>query len=280
MSYSAEIRRTNPTCFLFLVDQSSSMLEPFGGSAEKSKAKGVADAINRLLQNLALKCAKSEGIRDYFHVGVIGYGGRVAPAFGGPLAGHCLAPMSEIAHNPLRVEQRTRKIDDGAGGSMEQKFKFPVWFEPVAQGRTPMCQALQQARTTVAEFLGRYPNCYPPMVMNITDGESTDGIPETPAAELRHLASSDGNVLLFNAHLSDKQLRPVEYPDREQGLPDRYAQMLFRMSSVLPPKLQSAAQAEGLVVTPDARGFVFNADLVAIIRFLDIGTQVAGAAAR
>jgi len=83
MPYSAEIRRTNPTCFLFLVDQSSSMLEAFGGNAEKNKAQGVADAINRLLQNLAIKCAKSEGIRDYFHVGVIGYGGRVAPAFGG-----------------------------------------------------------------------------------------------------------------------------------------------------------------------------------------------------
>src|SRR5271155_4405313 len=99
--YSAEIRRTNPTCFLFLVDQSSSMLEPFGGSEEKNKAQGVADAINRLLQNLAIKCAKSEGIRDYFHVGVIGYGGRVSPAFGGKLAGRGLTPISEIAQNPL-----------------------------------------------------------------------------------------------------------------------------------------------------------------------------------
>jgi hypothetical protein len=31
MPYAAEITRTNPTCFVFLVDQSSSMLEPFGG---------------------------------------------------------------------------------------------------------------------------------------------------------------------------------------------------------------------------------------------------------
>ena len=82
MPYTAEIRRNNPTCFLFLVDQSSSMLEPSGGNKERNKAEGVADAINRLLQNLALKCAKSDGIRDYFHVGVIGYGGnKAAPAF-------------------------------------------------------------------------------------------------------------------------------------------------------------------------------------------------------
>jgi hypothetical protein len=280
MAYSAEIRRTNPTCFLFLVDQSASMLEPFGGNQEKSKAQGVADAINRLLQNLAIKCAKSEGIRDYFHVGVIGYGGKVAPAFGGALAGHRLAPISAIAKNPLRVEQRSRKVDDGAGGLMEQKFKFPVWFEPLAQGRTPMCKALELAYETVVEFITSYPDCFPPLVINITDGESTDGIPEDPATKLRGLCSTDGNILLFNAHLSAKQMRPIEYPDQQEGLPDKYARLLFRMSSVLPPKLQNAAQAEGFIVTPNSRGFVFNADLVAIVRFLDIGTQVAGAVVR
>ena len=30
MPYAAELSRTNPTCFVFLIDQSSSMAEPFG----------------------------------------------------------------------------------------------------------------------------------------------------------------------------------------------------------------------------------------------------------
>ena len=64
--YSAEISRANPSCFLFLVDQSASMLEPVAGAADKTKSDGVADALNRLLQNLVLKCAKSEGVRDYY----------------------------------------------------------------------------------------------------------------------------------------------------------------------------------------------------------------------
>ena len=110
MAYTAEISRTNPTCFLFLVDQSSSMLEPFGKQPEKQKAEGVADAINRLFQNLVLKCAKSEGIRDYFYVGAIVYGGQVASAFGGALAGQHLVPVSTLANSPLRVEPRTRMI--------------------------------------------------------------------------------------------------------------------------------------------------------------------------
>jgi hypothetical protein len=80
MPYTAEISRTNPSCFLFLIDQSGSMEDPFrSGELTKKKADGVADAINRLLQNLVIKCAKSEGIRDYYYVGVIGYGAKVGP---------------------------------------------------------------------------------------------------------------------------------------------------------------------------------------------------------
>jgi hypothetical protein len=42
------------------------MTDSFGaGGTGQSKANGVADAINRLLQNLVIKCAKEEGVRDY-----------------------------------------------------------------------------------------------------------------------------------------------------------------------------------------------------------------------
>jgi hypothetical protein len=275
MPYSAELSRANPTCFVFLIDQSSSMAEPFGAQPEKPKAEGVADGINRLLQNLVLKCAKGDGIRDYFHVGVIGYGGRVGWALGGQLAGQKLVPISVIANHPLKVEQRTRKVDDGAGGLVEQKFKFPVWFEPSAGGRTPMCQALTEATQAVTEFIGTYPNSFPPLVVNISDGKPTDGHPELPASKLRNLATSDGNVLIFNAHLSSTPARPIEFPSQESELPVPEARILFRISSVLPPKLREAARNEGFRVDDATRGFVFNADLVSVIRFLDIGTRAA-----
>jgi hypothetical protein len=276
MPYTAEISRTNPTCFLFLVDQSSSMLEPFGRQPEKQKAEGVADAINRLLQNLVLKCAKSEGIRDYFYVGAVVYGGRVASALGGAFAGQHLVPVSALANNPLRVEQRTRRVDDGAGGLIEQKFKFPVWFDAKPNGRTPMCEALGVAKQFVEVFLGRFPGCYPPLVVNITDGMSTDGNPLAAANALCELRSTDGKVLLFNAHISNSPAIPVEFPDDEAGLPDNFAKLLFRMSSLLPTRLLDAAQGDGFRAGDGARGFVFNADLVSIIRFLDIGTRVSG----
>jgi hypothetical protein len=40
----------------------------------------VAEALNRLLYEIAIKCAKEEGIRNYYDIGVIGSRpGRTAP---------------------------------------------------------------------------------------------------------------------------------------------------------------------------------------------------------
>jgi hypothetical protein len=275
MPYTAELSRANPSCFLFLIDQSSSMAEPFGAQPDKAKAQGVSDGINRLLQNLVLKCAKADGVRDYFHVGVIGYGGRVGWALGGQLAGQQLVKISVVANYPLRIEPRTRKVDDGAGGLVEQRFKFPVWFEPISGGRTPMCKAITEAAQAVEGFIKSYPNAFPPMVINISDGKATDGNPEEAAAKLRGLSTTDGEVLFLNAHLSSTPARPIEFPSRENELTDANAKVLFRMSSLLPPKLREAARGEGFHVEDTTRGFVFNADLVSVIRFLDIGTRVA-----
>jgi hypothetical protein len=274
MPYTAEISRTNPTCFVFLVDQSTSMHDPVGAEPGTVKAHKVADALNRLLQSLVLRCAKSEGIRDYFHVGVIGYGENVGPILGGALRGRDLVPISLIANHPLRVEERTRRVEDGAGGVITQNLKFPVWFEPVAGGGTPMCEALLLAAQMVGGFIALAPHCHPPIVVNVTDGEATDGEPEPCAEQLRGLASDDGNVLLYNLHVSNRPGAQICFPDSEQGLPDPFAQQLFRMSSVLPAHAREVARREGYKVTPDSRGFMFQADGVALVQLLDIGTRM------
>lgn len=277
MAYTAEISRTNPSCFVFLIDQSGSMAEPFGGQTDKKKAHEVATAINRLLQTLVLRCAKGQEVLDRFHVAVIGYGAKkAAPAWGGALAGKTLVPVSVLAANPLRVELRVKKVDDGTGGLTEQKVKFPVWFDPAANGQTPMCEAFDVAWNSLNDFVGKYPVCFPPIVINLTDGKATDGDPEPHARCVRDLASRDGNVLLFNVHLSSLADQPIQLADREAELPDDFARLLFRMSSVLPPSMRETARREGYLVSEQTRGFVFNADLVSVIRFLDIGTRVDG----
>jgi len=258
---------------LFLIDQSGSMADPWGRDTQKRKCDAVADAMNRMLANLVIKCSKSEGVRDYFHVGIVGYGGNVAPALAGARAATELVPISSIANAPLRIEERAQKIPDGAGGIVEQKVKFPIWFDPIANGGTPMCEALRLAHQTCEGWVSEHSSSFPPTVLNITDGEATDGDPFPQADQLRSLATSDGNALLYNAHISSNPANPVEYPDNEEGLADQFGRLLFRMSSTLPSHVVSAGRQEGLTVSDASRGFVFNADMVTLIRFLDIGTR-------
>lgn len=270
--YTAQISRANPTCFVFLVDQSGSMSEKYTGGSV-SKAEFVATATNRVIQNLIIRCAKPEP-RDYFHIGVIGYGQNIGPAFGGSLTGKELATISEIANSPLRVEDRIKKVPDDIGGLVEQKTKFPIWFDPVANGGTPMCEALKSAKSIVEKWLVQHPTCFPPTVLNLSDGEPTDGDPQALAEMIRQLGSVDGNVILMNCHTSSKSSNSaILFPDNAQILPDDHARLLFEMSSIMPESLRLRASELGFGVSENSKGFVFNADPTDIINFLDIGTS-------
>ena len=134
-----------------------------GSERPIEKATAVADAINRLLQNLVLRSAKAEGIQDYFHVGVIGYGKTIRAGFGGKLPFEVFVPISRLGENPLRMETRTKMNPDGRGGVTEQTVKFPVWFDPLADGLTPMNEAMAAAGLAVTGFIEKYREAYPPI---------------------------------------------------------------------------------------------------------------------
>jgi hypothetical protein len=273
MPYTAKITRANPTCLVFLIDQSGSMSNPFGRQPDIKKADGVADALNRLLYELVIKSTKGEGIYDYFRLAVIGYGQQVGSALPGPLASCQLVSIGDLANNPLRVEVRTRQEKDPRGQPVQRTSKIPIWIEPVAGGNTPLAEALTQATELIQGFLKQYPDCFPPLVINLTDGRATTD-PRPQARVLSSQGSSDGPVLMFNVHISEKPDSPIEFPDSEAGLPDNFARLLFRISSVLPPPFLEVARVERVPVTEGSRGFVFNADLLSVIKFLNVGTKV------
>jgi hypothetical protein len=276
MAFSAEISRQNPSCFLFIIDQSGSMLDNFN-NPPKPKAQGVSDAINNLLQNLVIKCyvGGDDKPRDYYYVGILGYGQNVGSAFSGQLSSSNLNPISDIALNPARIEERTKKIDDGAGGLVDQKVKFPIWLDPVSQGGTPMTQAFQKANEIIETWLNQHPDCFPPTIIHVTDGESTDGDPSSEMQKLISKSSTDGNVLLFNLHLSNNpNAREIVFPGNKELLPDKYSEMLYNSASTLTSFMIETARKEyNLKVAENSKGFVLNGSLVSVISALSIGTK-------
>jgi hypothetical protein len=280
--YQKNVDRASPGCILFVIDQSFSMTDPFAGTP-KTKCEAVATAINRFIGELITTCEKGEDEpRHYFDVGVIGYTTdqnglpRIGSLLQGNLRGHDLVSVVELYRHPLDIEVRHR--DDGAGGLLE--IKFPIWYRnppPDLMLGTPMCGALNHCYRVASGWCEAHPGSFPPVVIHLTDGESSDGNPEDAANGLKSLFTGDGNLLLFNCHLSDSTAVPVLFPSSEDQLPDEFGRLLFRMSSLLPERMLHLAAAKNLTAPPAARGMAFNADGTNMLKLISVGTVISSA---
>jgi hypothetical protein len=289
MPYTAEINRSQPGCYLFLVDQSASMDEVLETEGEPerldtpievdgmtythsvggiSKADCVADVINRTIYELIMQCMRHDGCRHYFDVGVIGYNSkRVGSALGGDLGERLLQPLPLLEQYPLRIEERTPRHRRGA------PEKVPVWVETENEGETPMCRALELATDAVKGWCAAQPRSHPPIVINITDGQSSDGDPEGPARALRAVSTNDGGTLLFNLLFEPSEADPILFPHREQDLPSRNGRTLFRMSSEFPEKMRFFARERGHDLHPQARMVGYKAGMQTLVRCFEIATR-------
>lgn len=267
MAYEAEISRRSPGLFIFLLDQSRSMSRKITGSGH-SKAVEACDAINRQLNELINRCTKSEGIRPYFDIGVIGYGYKSGEARG--LISEKPISITELENHILKMEKRAEVID---GEAIE--IEFPIWFEPVASYDTPMTGAFKIAKDWVESWVAEHLNSFPPVIINIGDGGSSDGDPKEVAREIMDIKTEDGNVLIWNCHLSEKDERPISFPKIELELPeDKHARSLFEISSEIPDPMVAIAKEEFSNVESGCKAYVFNANLEELIKLLDIGTRV------
>jgi len=258
-SYRKPISRDNPTLIVFLLDRSGSMGEAYSRGLDKSEY--LAKTVDHCLLELTVRCNKAEGVRDYFHIACLGYNeDGVRSAFAPPLSGRDYVEVSRLAASPLRLEAG----EDGA--------TTPVWIEPRASGGTPMRAAFAEACRFLADWCDAHPDSYPPTVINVTDGQSTDGNPSEEASILKRLHTDDGECLLFNLHVRSGGGGEVVFPDSPAGL-DEYGRLLFDLSSPFPPHIAETARKLGMRIESGSRFFVYGAGAEIATRFFSLGTR-------
>ena len=280
-AYTAQITRHTPTAFIFLVDHSGSMgrkTRLFG--EEMTMSEAAARIVNRQINELVLRCVKSNEVRHYYDIAVIGYGKDAYSGWKGDLEKKDFVTPEELRDNPYkkivtREEKRTRK------GVQIKEVEKVQWIEAQHDGnRTHLHLAFSKAHQLLTQWMEKHHNqdCYPPTIIHITDGAFNDAKREDilqQANELKSMFTNDGNVILFNIHISNQvNENQVACPISQEELKgDRFAEILFQMSSLLPERYNDDISRCLNDNRPGRhRAMAVNADATTLIKLMDIGT--------
>lgn len=280
--YTAQITRNTPTAFIFMIDQSISMSRKLNYRGEFiTLADAVARIVNNQINELVLRCIKTNEVRHYYDIAVIGYGDDASFGWKGTLAGRDFVTPEELKNNPfkkitVKEEKRTRK-----GVELKEVEKVQ-WVEPVAAGKyTRAHKAFAMAKDLLDKWMKEHheKDCYPPTIINITDG-AFNGILNPRevntqlANELKALFTNDGNVLLWNIHVTPDNQEQILLPISKTELnEDKYSEWLYDMSSLLPSRYnQPIGDLRGDAENTRHVAMATNTDLSTLIQLMDIGT--------
>lgn len=277
--YTSRIDSSNPTAFVFLIDQSYSMSEEVtNGTKTYTKAVAVAENVNVLLNELMNRCTKAGFFKHYFDMALIGYGAEkdaCRSIFEGRLQGKDFVTPQEL--NDFAEIEETESMQVIRGKSVPVKMVKKYWLRPKAEQNTPMIGAVRMAESMLKEWIHQCQNAYPPVVINITDGAQTDGDDGElleAAKSLKSLHTEDGHVLFFNIHLGEDGAESVSFPSRRSEIPDdKYAQLLFDISSDLPEiyhkEIANIKRSDNMRMY---RAVGYNANISDFISMLNVGT--------
>lgn len=273
-SNSKQWSSATPGYIIFLVDQSGSMSEPYAEG--KSKAEYTALVINRTINELINTNMDGDKVKDRVFISIIGYGGKGGNSVDDVRSDY----LSTFADNPARIEKLRKKVSDGAGGLIEIDEEMPVFIEPLANGYTPMGDAFGFAKQLIEGWLKKRPENPAPVIINVSDGLPYDGVDEEQEAgkalntanEIMNVQTTDGNPLIFNAHIGNG-LAEAGFEQDESELNDGEAKYLFSISSKIPEAYKAAAKKHDLNVKTNSRGFVSNAKPETLIKFINFGSS-------
>lgn len=277
--YNQEITRSHRTALVLLLDRSASMQQHVRfGNMTAPKSQVVTYTANSLITELLDRCRRTDGIRNYYDIAVIGYCGNKTESL---LCTEGFSSIKELSTKEPKtsVIAFEQELEDGT--MLLTRHPQKNWIEPLAEGTTPMYEALHRALGLVEEWCGQPQNqdSFPPIVINITDGEPTDcgdNDLRDVCSLIKRTSTTDGNTLLLNIHIcSDNSLPSVIFPTQEEvTLLNPKARLLADCSSTMPSVLDAAIHnLKGVGATPPFVGMGYNASVIELISMINIGSR-------
>ncbi len=280
--YTKSITRKSRALIVVAIDQSCSMAGLIESSGRTlSKAEMVAEVVNDLLSELVERSRRSEGVRDYYDISLVGYsGGGVTSLLGGQTPWRSIVEVASTQVDEITLE-REYILPSGERRLLSQLTR--CWVKPQASGSTPMYEALLTIHDIAKEWCSKSENreSFPPLIFNVTDGESTDcdysDIAEV-ASRIKGISTYDGQALLINIHIaSEPSAQSMLFPSLSElalrGDSSAAALSLFYSSSYLPPIFMDAVcQIKGVEVADSFKAMSYNCSISELITILNIGS--------
>ncbi len=280
-AYTAQISRSNPTAFIFLIDHSYSMNRQITYNGERMPmSEAVARIVNNQIKELISRCVKPNEVRHYYDIAVIGYGKDAYSGWNGTLEGRDFVSPEELRNNPYK-KITTKKELFTRKGTIVKEVEEEQWVEAQNDGNwTRMDKAFDKAKDLLIRWMETHhdQDCYPPTVINITDGEFNGTTKEHMldlANEIKSMFTNDGNVILFNIHITPDNAPALTFPVEKAELhSNSYGITLCEMSSLLPLRYNQPISAirKDRNTTDRHFGMAVNADMSTLIQLMDIGT--------
>ena len=140
--YTRQISRASRTAFIIALDLSGSMSDDTLAIRDaRTKADALSVIVNELLNELIARARRSDRVRDYYDIAVIGYSGRgIEPL----LSDEWFISVDRLERIQPEWRTITSETVDPNGGTMYTKVRRPYWIDPRPEGRTPLCEVFHK----------------------------------------------------------------------------------------------------------------------------------------
>lgn len=278
--YTQDITRQHRAAIVIAIDQSCSM----GGRMmlngwDLSKAEVVSMVTGRLIDELIMRSYRDGEYRHYYDIALVGYSGEeVYSLLGDEVNFH---PITILAGRDIRRISYTLNYNTMLRGVQSFEEQVSLWVEPRSQGSTPMYKMIGMVTELVNEWCNKSENrdSFPPIVINITDGEASDADYEMlriASQKLKSTGTTNGNTLFANIHISsDASHTPILFPNiREVPLEIRNAHLMMDMSSIIPePFHPYIHECRSSFAQPPYIAMGYNTSMSELVAMLNIGTR-------
>lgn len=277
------VTRSCPVLLIYTIDMSGSTCEKlFYNGVISQKCEVISQLVNLNISEIIDKCVSGEEYRDYFHIVILGYNGDGVVSL---LKQYCTKEREYVTITDLvmakidPVTYHSYMVIDGVTHEVTRSSRKYINITPFHT--TPMRGALLEAYRIGFNWSKEMgPSSIPPIFINITDGDASDGSPEELlelSRRIKNISTDKGDALFVNIHINTSEgSETIVFPRDPKGLKDiKFANLLYEMSSELSEAISQMMSKETQTEWCEGdklRAVSYNTSMSQLFNILQIGS--------